>query len=140
MHNFVVDQKAASKKKKKKAKSASRNSEPALPPGRSELVDAFQKSRYAINILGKLGHHLRNPSCTEILNLLLETVKGLSDYTGGAKLISSVNIPLLTDRAVRLMSRGLSKELKVYWNNLGESILLTSPQCIEWRRAELNQM
>ena len=43
----------------------------------------------------------------------METVKGLSDYTGGVKLVSAVNIPLLTDRAVRLISRGLNKDMKV---------------------------
>ena len=123
VHSYVMEQRVG--KKKKKGKSAPRPIEPTRPPGKAELVDAFQKSRYAINLLGKLGHHLRNPNCCEILNLLIETVKGVSDFTGGVKLVSGINVPLLTDRAVRLMSRGLNKELRVYWNNLGTNWMLT---------------
>ena len=123
VHSYVMQQRVG--KKKKKGKPAPRPAEPTRPPGKAELVDTFQKSRYAINLLGKLGHHLRSPNCCEILNLLIETVKGVSDFTGGVKLVSGVNVPLLTDRAVRLMSRGLNKELRVYWNNLGTNWMLT---------------
>ncbi|KAI6655546.1 Epidermal growth factor receptor kinase substrate 8-like [Oopsacas minuta] len=123
VHNYITYQKVG--KKKKKGRTSSRPSEPPRPPSKTELIDSFQKSRYATNLLGKLGHHLRNPNCCEILNLLMETIKGLSDFTGGFKLVSAVNVPLLTDRSVRLLSRGLSKEMKVYWTNLGTNWMLT---------------
>ena len=53
VHNYITQQRSG--KKKKKGKSSSRPVEPPRPPSKSELVDAFQKSRYAINLLGKLG-------------------------------------------------------------------------------------
>ena len=36
-------------------------------PSEAEFIQVYQKLKYGINLLAKLGHHLSNPSADEML-------------------------------------------------------------------------
>jgi hypothetical protein len=39
----------------------------AEPPTEQEFIVAYQKCKYGINLISKLGHHLSSPSPTQLL-------------------------------------------------------------------------
>ncbi|XP_065901844.1 epidermal growth factor receptor kinase substrate 8-like isoform X2 [Dysidea avara] len=119
---------------KKKKKSKKRSGEAALeilmmkaqPPPEADYIVAYQKCKYAINVVSKLGHHLSSPTSSELLQGLFGLLGELIRSNNGTQLAASVEAPLITKRAIHLMLTSLSKKNSVLWRQLGENWMTTS--------------
>ena len=56
----------------------------AQPPPEADYIIAYQKCKYAINIVSKLGHHLSSPTASDLLQglfgLLGELIRSNNGY------------------------------------------------------------
>ena len=56
----------------------------AQPPAEEDYLVVYQKCKYAINLVSKLGHHLSSPSASELLQglfgLLGELIRSNNGY------------------------------------------------------------
>ena len=106
-------------------------------PSEAEFIQVYQKLKYGINLLAKLGHHLSNPSADEMLEgffvYMREFIKKNKSYVAPHDCVScgyclsllsphtaaSVQVPLLTKAAIDLMLRVLSPRDSALWGELG---------------------
>ena len=56
----------------------------AQPPAKDDYITVYQKCKYAINLVSKLGHHLSSPTAAELLQglfgLLGELIRSNNGY------------------------------------------------------------
>uniref|UniRef100_V9KIJ0 Epidermal growth factor receptor kinase substrate 8-like protein 3 n=1 Tax=Callorhinchus milii TaxID=7868 RepID=V9KIJ0_CALMI len=102
------------KKKKKKPKKGSSH----LPP-EAEFVDFLQKSKYVLNLLGKLDAYLNNPSATDLCRGLFQTLNYVLKHCPVVNLEQNVITPFLKTTAINFLQRSLNADEQQFWISLG---------------------
>lgn len=92
----------------------------AKPPSQDEFVDCFQKFKHAFNLLGKLKHHIQNPSAVDLVHFLFNPLRLVIQMSGGVDLAKSVIVPLLTREAIDFLHAAGSAEERHLWVTLGD--------------------
>ncbi|XP_076862513.1 epidermal growth factor receptor kinase substrate 8a isoform X3 [Brachyhypopomus gauderio] len=92
----------------------------AKPPGQEEFVDCFQKFKHAFNLLGKLKHHIQNPSAVDLVHFLFTPLRMVIHTSGGVDLAKSVVVPLLTREAIDFLHSAGTGEERHLWVALGD--------------------
>ncbi|XP_035379550.1 epidermal growth factor receptor kinase substrate 8a isoform X3 [Electrophorus electricus] len=109
-----------SKKSKKKGPGEGVLTLRAKPPGQEEFVDCFQKFKHAFNLLGKLKHHIQNPSAMDLVHFLFTPLRMVVHTSGGIDLAKSVVVPLLTREAIDFLHSAGTAEERHLWVALGD--------------------
>ncbi|KAE8623526.1 hypothetical protein XENTR_v10005643 [Xenopus tropicalis] len=101
-------------KKKKKAK---------LPE--SEFVDCLQKAKYAFILMGNVHEQMKQPSAPDLIHLMMETLAKIVDRCPQKDLPQSVLSPLLTQKALMIMSSCVTDKERKFWESLGDAWMKT---------------
>ncbi|XP_028438400.1 epidermal growth factor receptor kinase substrate 8-like protein 3b [Perca flavescens] len=117
-----LPQKDKSKKKHAFGKKKSKKNAPAaavsLPPW-EEYVSCLQKIKYGFNLLGQLDGTLTSPTAADFVHIFFTSLDMiLPQYP--ADLPPTVLSPLLTEAALRLLSRVVNPEEDELWKSLGD--------------------
>lgn len=56
----------------------------AEPPTEQEFIVTYQKCKYAINLVSKLGHHLSSPSPTQLLKGFFVYIREMVNMNQGS--------------------------------------------------------
>ncbi|XP_054567690.1 epidermal growth factor receptor kinase substrate 8-like protein 3 [Eptesicus fuscus] len=91
------------------------------PGGRTQAqyVDCFQKFKYSFNLLGRLAIHLQDPSAAELLRMLFQTLHFVLTHCPEPDLAGQVISPLLTRKAIDMLTFYLSPPDSKLWKSLG---------------------
>ncbi|KAM9845668.1 epidermal growth factor receptor kinase substrate 8a [Aulostomus maculatus] len=90
------------------------------PPGEDEFVDCLQKFKHGFNQLGKLKHHIQNPSADDLLHFLFTPLRMVIQGSGSVELARSVVVPLLTREAIDFLHTAGTAEERHLWVALGD--------------------
>ncbi|OCT91862.1 hypothetical protein XELAEV_18014919mg [Xenopus laevis] len=101
-------------KKKKKAK---------LPD--SEFLDCLQKVKYAFILLGNVHERMQQPSASDLIHLVMDTLAKIVGKCPWKDLPQSVVSPLLTQKALMLLSSCVTDKEKKFWESLGVAWMKT---------------
>ncbi|XP_023283291.1 epidermal growth factor receptor kinase substrate 8-like protein 3 [Seriola lalandi dorsalis] len=102
--------------KKKKSK---KNAPASSLPSWEEYIACLQKIKYGFNLLGQLESTLTSPSAPDFVHILFTSL-GMVVPQYPADLPPTVLSPLLTESAMRLLSRVVSPEEDQLWRSLGD--------------------
>ncbi|KAM4531765.1 epidermal growth factor receptor kinase substrate 8-like protein 1a [Odontesthes bonariensis] len=120
------------RKKKGSRKSKKQNQDDDLlamkanPPSEEQFADLFQKIKYSLCLLDRLGSSISQPDAPELLHHVFVPLRLLVKTTGGPALGASVASPIMTSGAVSLLQEHLTEEEKELWTSLGTN--WTSPR------------
>ncbi|XP_041860231.1 epidermal growth factor receptor kinase substrate 8-like protein 3b [Melanotaenia boesemani] len=118
--NAPVPQEEKSKKKSGNKKKKSKKNEPnVILPSWVEYVDCLQKIKYGFNLLGQLDGVLTNPSAPDFVHIFFNYL-GTIVPLYPADMPPTVVSPLLTERAVQLLSQVVDPQEDGLWRSLGE--------------------
>ncbi|KAM4795129.1 epidermal growth factor receptor kinase substrate 8-like protein 3 [Rhinophrynus dorsalis] len=106
--------KITTSKKKKKGKSA----EP-------EFLDCFQKIKFAFNLLGKVHDQMQQPSAPDLVHMIMDILPKIISKCPKKDMAQSVVSPLLTQKALLLMSSCVTDKEKKLWDSLGDAWMRT---------------
>ncbi|XP_038605384.1 epidermal growth factor receptor kinase substrate 8-like protein 3 [Tachyglossus aculeatus] len=109
----------AREKMDKKRKLRKKNQGVSLPLPQFE--DYFQKIKCSFNLLGMLSPSLQQPSSTDLVHILFQTLIYVLANCPEHNLAVSVVIPLLTPTAIALLQECLSSEEATVWESLGQA-------------------
>ncbi|KAG8451134.1 hypothetical protein GDO86_003410 [Hymenochirus boettgeri] len=91
----------------------------------SEFIDCLQKVKYAFNLMGKVHDHMQQPSAPDIIHLMMVTLSMIIGKCPHKNLLQSVVSPLLTQKALMLLSSCATDKERQFWESLGDAWMRT---------------
>ncbi|XP_018096620.1 epidermal growth factor receptor kinase substrate 8-like protein 3 isoform X2 [Xenopus laevis] len=91
----------------------------------SEFVDCLQKVKYAFILLGNVHKRMQQPSAPDLIHLVMDTLAKIVGKCPRKDLPPSVVSPLLTEKALMLLSSCVTDKEKKFWESLGVAWMKT---------------
>ncbi|XP_068608175.1 epidermal growth factor receptor kinase substrate 8-like protein 3b [Brachionichthys hirsutus] len=107
------------KKSKKKMKIKTKKNAARLPPP-EEYISCLQKMKYGFNLLGQLDGSLNTPTAPDFVHIFFGSLATIVPLYP-ADVPPSVLAPLLTVKALRLISQATEPEEDQLWKSLGDT-------------------
>ncbi|KAM8977222.1 epidermal growth factor receptor kinase substrate 8-like protein 3 [Pelodytes ibericus] len=108
--------KLSPEKKKKKGKSA-------IPE--SEFIDCLQKIKYSFNLMGKQQDQMQQPNAPDLVHILLAALPKILSSCNRKNVTPTVVSPLLTQKAILLLSSSVTDKERQLWESLGDAWMRT---------------
>ncbi|MEE6492164.1 hypothetical protein FKM82_016495 [Ascaphus truei] len=87
----------------------------------SEFIDCLQKIKYSFNILGKVKDDMQQPSAPDLIHILMTTVPTVLSQCPRKNVAPTVVSPLLTQKALTLLSSCVTEKERNLWQSLGDA-------------------
>uniref|UniRef100_A0A8C5LZ01 EPS8 signaling adaptor L3 n=1 Tax=Leptobrachium leishanense TaxID=445787 RepID=A0A8C5LZ01_9ANUR len=99
-------------KNKKKGKSA-------IPE--AQFIDCLQKIKYSFNLLGKVQDHMQQPTASDLVHTLFSIIPTVLSKCPRKNVAPTVVSPLLTQKALILLSESVYDKERQLWDTLGDA-------------------